>query len=65
MKIPSQEYRLHLFERYAVPTTIQRHCRKVAEVGVFLARRLRDARVEIDVELVVAGCVLSDAVKVA
>ncbi|MDD5750973.1 MAG: hypothetical protein PHS73_00445 [Candidatus Peribacteraceae bacterium] len=65
MKIPSEDFCRDLFDRYAVPDTIRRHCDKVAEVGTFLAKKYRDTGVEIDVELVTIGCRLHDAFKAA
>ena len=47
MKIPSDDFCRNLFDRYAVPETIRRHCDKVAKVGTFLAEKLRDTGVEV------------------
>ncbi len=65
MKIPSQDYCRFVYEKFAVPSTIQRHCIKVAQVGVFLAQKLKEAGAEVEVELVMAGCLLHDAFKAA
>jgi len=65
MKLPSKAYCQDLLERYAVPEPIRRHCAKVTEVGVFLAQKLAEAGVDVDVELVAIGCSLHDAFKAA
>jgi len=65
MKFPNDSYCDQLFDQYAVPEPIRRHCAKVAEVGAFLAQQLSRAGVTIDVELVRIGCRVHDAFKVA
>ena len=64
-RVPSEDYCHALYDQYAVPETIQRHCRKVAEVGVFLAKKLKEAGTKVDAELVTAGCLIHDAFKTA
>lgn len=65
MEIPTEERCEALFETYAVPAPIRRHCAVVESVGRFLADQIRDAGVAIDVELVVIGCKVHDAFKAA
>ncbi len=65
MKIPSEQYCDDLLDRYAVPEPIRRHCAKVAEVGTFLAQKMREGGAEVDIELVTIGCRLHDAFKTA
>ena len=65
MLIPTEEYCHALYEQYAVPKNIRRHCKKVAEVGVFLAGKLKEADIKTDENLVKVGCLIHDAFKVA
>lgn len=63
MRIPTEDECRRIFEHYAVPSTVVRHCTKVAEIGTFLARKIREAGQTVDVPLVTAGCLLHDAFK--
>lgn len=65
MKLPSRIYCEELFEKYAVPAPIRRHCEAVARVGVFLGERLLQAKVCVDNDLIEIGCRLHDAFKAA
>lgn len=64
MELPSPEYiRTELFDKYAVPSTIRRHCEKVRDVGEILAAGLHNDGVQVDLELVDRGCLVHDAMK--
>jgi hypothetical protein len=65
MNTPDSAYVQALFEDYAVPAPIRRHCEAVATVGGFLAQQLRHVGAPVDAELVAAGCLLHDAFKAA
>ena len=65
MKLPTQQQCLNYFKEYKVPENIKRHCLKVQEAAVFLARELCKSGVEINVELVRAGSILHDLFKMA
>jgi uncharacterized protein len=65
MNLPTQEQCLQYFETYKVPNNIKKHCLKVQEVALFLAFKLKEAGVKVDVELVSAGAVLHDLFKMA
>lgn len=65
MKLPSPEYIKMLFNKYQVPTPISNHCHAVTNVGIFLAERLVNACVKVDIALVEAGCLIHDAFKAA
>lgn len=65
MRIPTTDYCEALFDEYAVPAPIRRHCAVVERVGRMLAEDLRHAGVDIDVDLVVIGCKIHDAFKAA
>lgn len=64
MELPSREYIIaELFDKYAVPSTIRRHCEKVRNVGEVLAIGLHNDGVQIDLDLVDRGCLVHDAMK--
>lgn len=64
MELPSPEYiRTELFDKYAVPSTVRRHCEKVRDVGEVLANGLLNDGVPIDLDLVDRGCLVHDAMK--
>jgi len=64
MNLPTEEQSLACFSRYNVPKNIQEHCLKVKEVAVFLAKKLRESGVEINVELVDRSALFHDLFKV-
>ncbi|HLC52437.1 MAG TPA: HD domain-containing protein [Candidatus Nanoarchaeia archaeon] len=64
-KLPTQQQCLQYFEEYKVPSNIKKHCLKVQEVSVFLAKKLQEAGIKINLELVRAGAILHDLFKMA
>jgi len=52
MRLPTEQQCLDYFTDYKVPGNIFRHCCKVREVAVFLATRLQEKKVPINVEFV-------------
>ena len=52
MRLPTQKQCLDYFSVYKVPDNIFRHCCKVREVAVFLAKQLKEKKVTINVEFV-------------
>ena len=62
-RIPALEECYELLAREGVPRHIVRHCERVAQVGVFLARELVRAGQPLDVFLVAAGGLLHDLTK--
>ncbi len=62
-RIPGLRDCVRLLEEQGVPPHIRRHSERVALVAVFLARDLREAGVELDLELVCAGALLHDITK--
>jgi|SRR3989344_3367586 len=52
MRLPTTKQCLNYFVDYKVPDNIFRHCCKVQEVAVFLARQLKEKNVPINVEFV-------------
>jgi uncharacterized protein len=65
ISLPSQEQCLNYFEEYKVPKNIKKHCMKVQEIAVFLAKKLNEAGIMVDVEMVRAGAILHDLFKIA
>jgi HD superfamily phosphodiesterase len=64
MKLPTEQQCMALFGEYNVPKHILEHCLKVREVAVFLAGRLREKGVKINLELIDKGALLHDFLKV-
>ena len=60
MNIPTREECLELLCNYKVPEHIQNHCKTVNKVAVFLAKKLKEKGVDINVELVDAASLLHD-----
>lgn len=63
MKLPTINYCEKLYEIYAVPAPIRKHCLAVTEVGVFITDKLIENGVNVDRNLVAVGCMLHDAFK--
>lgn len=62
--MPSHEECLSMIRDCHVPVHIVRHAETVARLGVFLARKLTEQGIEIDVELVERACLLHDLFRV-
>lgn len=65
MKLPTPQQCLNYFTEYKVPNNIRQHCLKVQQVALFLAKKLQEAGMEINLELIRAGALLHDLFKVA
>ncbi len=64
MNLPSEEQCFQYFEEYKVPQNIKEHCLKVKELANFLAKKLKEVGVEINLELVDRAAFLHDIFKV-
>ena len=51
-RLPTEQQCLNYFTEYKVPDNIFKHCCKVREVSVFLAQRLKEKNVPINIEFV-------------
>lgn len=63
MRLPTEEQCLNYFEEYVVPKNIFKHCLKVREVAVFLAKKLTEKGLKINLELVDRSALLHDLFK--
>jgi len=63
-RLPTREQCLEMAKEYHVPVHILRHSLSVAKLAVFLAERLKEKGVTIDVDLVERACLLHDIVRV-
>jgi len=63
MKLPSYEEGIDLFKQYTVPKNIQHHCEKVCELATFMAEKLKEKGIPIDVELTRIGALFHDWMK--
>ena len=64
MNLPTKEESLQYFDDYVVPRNIYRHCLAVREVANFLAKKLSEAGIEINLELVDRVALFHDLFKV-
>ena len=62
--LPSHDECRAMIRDCHVPVHIVKHARAVAKLGVFLAERLRDKGIEVDVALVERACLLHDLFRV-
>lgn len=63
MNLPTEQQCLNFFKQYKVPQNILRHCQKVRQVAVFLAKKLREKGVALNVDLVDRTALLHDLLK--
>jgi len=61
--IPTREECFNLMDKYRVPIGVRKHCLVVNKVAVFLAKKLRAAGVDIDVNVVDAASMLHDLLR--
>jgi HD superfamily phosphohydrolase YqeK len=62
--LPTRDECLALIEEYCVPPHIAGHSLVVAKLAVFLARRLKDKGVDVNIDLVDRACLLHDIARV-
>jgi len=60
MNIPTREECLKLLKQNKVPEHVQNHCKTVNKIAVFLAKKLKEKGIDINVELVDAASLLHD-----
>ena len=60
MKIPNEKECEKLYDEFDVPERIRKHCRAVTKVAVFLAKKLKEKGIKVDVNLVRAAAMLHD-----
>ena len=61
--IPTREECLHLMDKFKTPIGVRKHSEVVNKVAVFLAKKLRAAGVDIDINMVDAASFLHDFVR--
>jgi putative nucleotidyltransferase with HDIG domain len=64
MKLPTHKQCIELFDEYDVPDNVRKHSFCVNKVAVFLAKKLKEKGIEIDVELVDRASLLHDLDKI-
>lgn len=60
MNIPTREECLEILKEYKVPEHIQNHNKNVNRVAVFLAKKLKEKGIDVNIELVDAASLLHD-----
>ncbi len=63
MKLPTEQQCQELFRKYKVPPNIKQHCEKVRETAVFLAKKLKEAGENINLDFVSKLALLHDLFK--
>jgi HD superfamily phosphodiesterase len=63
--LPTVEECKRLWDEFMVPENIRRHCSIVSKIAVFLAEKLKDKGLDIDVVLVERASLLHDLLKIA
>jgi len=64
MNLPTEQQALDYFKQYKVPSNIFEHCLNVRKVAVFLAKKVKEAGVDINLELVDRLALMHDLFKV-
>lgn len=62
--LPTRNQCFEIIKKYCVPQHIVRHSLAVAKLAVFLAEKLKEKGIEIDVELVERACFLHDVARI-
>ena len=63
MKLPPREELEQMFDKYKIMINIKRHCEKVNQIAVFLAKKLKEAGEDVDVEFVDRSSLIHDLMK--
>ena len=63
MNLPTKEECEELFAKYNTPKNVIQHSKKVNQIAVFLARKLKENAIDINVELVDYASLLHDLVR--
>lgn len=63
MNLPTEQECLNYFEEYCVPRNIFEHCQSVRNLAVFLANKLKESGVEVNMEFVNCLALLHDLFK--
>ncbi len=62
--LPTRKECFDIIKKHRVPPHIVKHCMAVAKLAVFLAQRLNDKGVAVDIDLVDRACLLHDVARV-
>lgn len=60
MNIPAREECLEILNEYKVPENVINHCIMVNKIAVFLAKKLKEKGIDVNIELVDAASLLHD-----
>ena len=63
MNLPTEQQAQELFIKYNVPSNIKQHCEKVREVAIFLAQKLNENGLNLNIELIDKVALLHDLFK--
>jgi len=62
--LPTRRQCLELMDEFGVPLHIRKHSLAVAKLGVFLAKKLKEKGISVDVDLVDRACLLHDILRI-
>jgi len=62
--LPTRRQCLKLMDEFGVPLHIRKHSLAVAKLGVFLAKKLKEKGISVDVDLVDRACLLHDILRI-
>lgn len=63
-RLPTRQQCFEMMDQFHVPLHIRKHGLAVAKLGVFLARKLKEKGVSVDVDVVDRACVLHDILRI-
>jgi len=64
LNLPTRVECFRLLKKYHVPSHIVNHCKTVSKLGVFLAQRLKEKGIKVNVEQVDRACLLHDIARI-
>jgi len=64
LDLPTRAECFELIKQYHVPSNIVKHCLAVSRLAVFLAQKLKEKGLQVDVEHVDRACLLHDIVRI-
>ena len=64
LNLPTRAECFRLLKKYHVPPHIVKHCQIVSKLGVFLAQKLKEKEIKVNVEQVDRACLLHDIARI-
>ena len=64
LNLPTQAECFEIIKQYHVPSHIVKHCQAVSRLGVFLAQKLKEKGIQVNIEQVERACLLHDIARI-